>query len=224
MGFKCDKCGAEISENAKFCNKCGNKFQGPTCRKCGEVAQPGDKFCGSCGIPLADQASIVPEPDGQAYDGSWRLTDVVRDWFKAMEWEDIPELDKVSGISRTGFLVDAKGSECTCYLEAWEAHEICKLFMYCSDIEVPTDRVGECLVLANEINNNRALGYFTVVTLEKTMIRFYVSIDVEEATFEPRHIHNMYHAAITNMEIWIPKFLAVCNDRMSAADAFAQSN
>ena len=195
---------------------------GVKCNKCGEEGSDTAKFCGNCGAALLDEVEDSSETEGQEYDGPWRLTEVVQDWLKEMEWEEVPVLNKAAGISRVAFLIDAEGSECTCYLEAWETQEVCKFFMYAFDDEVPTDRIGECLELANQINNSRVLGYFTVADMEKQVIRCYVSVDVEGATFEPRHIHNVYGAGLAHMEAWMPKFRAVCNEGKSAADVIAE--
>lgn len=50
--ISCDKCGATIPENAKFCPECGKK-QGLTCPKCGATLKKGAKFCSECGEKVA---------------------------------------------------------------------------------------------------------------------------------------------------------------------------
>ena len=47
MSIKCQNCGAENVDNAKYCCECGNKI-GFYCRKCGTFNRSG-KFCISCG-------------------------------------------------------------------------------------------------------------------------------------------------------------------------------
>ncbi len=53
--MKCEKCGAELREGAKFCTKCGAKA-GPAadafCGECGAKLKPGDAFCPECGTPV----------------------------------------------------------------------------------------------------------------------------------------------------------------------------
>ena len=163
-------------------------------------------------------------PSEEHYDGPWRLTKVVRRWLKEMEWEETPQLDQVTGISRTGFSYspNEKDDPSTCYLEAWESQEVCKLFMYCFNNKVPEDRFLECLAFANEVNNNRSVGYFSVQRFDEgNVIRYYVSIDVESASFEPRHIHNLFQAGASGIEVLMPHFVAICTDGKSAAEVIA---
>ena len=47
MSIKCQNCGTENVDNAKYCCECGNEI-GFYCRKCGEYNRSG-KFCISCG-------------------------------------------------------------------------------------------------------------------------------------------------------------------------------
>jgi class 3 adenylate cyclase/tetratricopeptide (TPR) repeat protein/ribosomal protein L40E len=49
--MKCSKCHHENPEDAKFCNKCGNKLE-LACLKCGKVNPSGSKFCNGCGHDL----------------------------------------------------------------------------------------------------------------------------------------------------------------------------
>ena len=44
----CDKCGATVKTNAKFCGECGQRF-GKVCVKCGHSLAKNAKFCGECG-------------------------------------------------------------------------------------------------------------------------------------------------------------------------------
>ena len=60
--MKCQNCGAELPDSAKFCDKCGTAVQGSAaagtfCPKCGEKNETGSKFCGKCGAPLMDTGS-----------------------------------------------------------------------------------------------------------------------------------------------------------------------
>ena len=56
MSKKCIRCGAELPDHAKFCDKCGaavsEQKQPCYCQKCGAKLDPGTKFCGSCGTPV----------------------------------------------------------------------------------------------------------------------------------------------------------------------------
>ncbi len=48
----CPKCGATVSEKAKFCAECGAPM-GSVCPKCGASVKKGAKFCAECGTKLA---------------------------------------------------------------------------------------------------------------------------------------------------------------------------
>lgn len=49
--ISCPQCGAKLSADSKFCNKCGAKIKS-TCPGCGAAVTPGSKFCSQCGQPL----------------------------------------------------------------------------------------------------------------------------------------------------------------------------
>ncbi len=52
---ECPKCHSLLSEEAKFCPKCGTKIEpaGPSfCVECGNQLRPGAKFCPKCGIKI----------------------------------------------------------------------------------------------------------------------------------------------------------------------------
>lgn len=49
-GVKCNKCGATIIGNAKFCPECGSPVvREKFCTNCGTKLEPGTKFCPECG-------------------------------------------------------------------------------------------------------------------------------------------------------------------------------
>lgn len=60
---RCEKCGADILNNAAFCSSCGapapvkapvvNPAAGVVCPSCGQTVAPGTKFCTGCGSPMA---------------------------------------------------------------------------------------------------------------------------------------------------------------------------
>ena len=56
MSKRCIKCGAELPDHAKFCNKCGTPAPEQKselfCSKCGEKLEVGTKFCSRCGAPV----------------------------------------------------------------------------------------------------------------------------------------------------------------------------
>lgn len=56
----CEQCGAQLSDNAKFCSTCGVAVVSqvetpviPLCKKCGGEMKVGDSFCENCGEPHA---------------------------------------------------------------------------------------------------------------------------------------------------------------------------
>ena len=50
---KCPNCGAEVSDNAKFCMQCGSKIpEEISCPKCGANLPSNAKFCLACGSPI----------------------------------------------------------------------------------------------------------------------------------------------------------------------------
>lgn len=51
MGNVCPKCGASVKQGAKFCCECGSRLVG-ACPKCGAEVSPGSKFCPECGEKL----------------------------------------------------------------------------------------------------------------------------------------------------------------------------
>lgn len=62
MGKICPKCGNELSDGARFCSKCGSKYEEVAtvkdnmckCSKCGNELKIGMKFCTKCGTPIND--------------------------------------------------------------------------------------------------------------------------------------------------------------------------
>ncbi len=60
--MKCNRCGAELTDNAKFCGNCGNpcKIAEKTyCNVCGSELEINARFCGNCGAPLINNIPYV---------------------------------------------------------------------------------------------------------------------------------------------------------------------
>ena len=68
----CSNCGAEVANNAVFCNSCGTQLPvaapvetaqtGSTCPQCGAATVSGATFCTSCGYNLAPAAPVADIP------------------------------------------------------------------------------------------------------------------------------------------------------------------
>ena len=63
--MRCEACGKEISDGARFCRFCGAKIEPPKpekrfCAQCGAELGESAKFCKKCGAPAASAG----EPDG----------------------------------------------------------------------------------------------------------------------------------------------------------------
>jgi hypothetical protein len=55
----CSQCGAEISTNAHFCNKCGHKTQDYICcPECGVKISEGQNYCQNCGSTLRQETTL----------------------------------------------------------------------------------------------------------------------------------------------------------------------
>lgn len=66
MANFCEKCGAKLNKNSKFCTLCGSPVRAskvPKCAFCGAELKATSKFCLKCGKPV--QASAQPQPAPQ---------------------------------------------------------------------------------------------------------------------------------------------------------------
>ncbi len=68
--IKCYKCGAEHTDDAKFCNKCGVSFEPELkyyCPYCdNEISNKDAKFCNKCGKAFDDQNMLIADYDDHA--------------------------------------------------------------------------------------------------------------------------------------------------------------
>ena len=58
--MNCPNCQFENREGAKFCGKCGHKFE-ITCPECGTQNQAKNNFCDECGSKLSLSLEQVPK-------------------------------------------------------------------------------------------------------------------------------------------------------------------
>jgi len=73
---KCEKCGAEFLDGARFCSSCGTPAEAEaaargesSCGKCGKALAEGQKFCSACGGTAAEppeKAAEVSTEGGEA--------------------------------------------------------------------------------------------------------------------------------------------------------------
>jgi TPR repeat protein/ribosomal protein L40E len=63
---RCKKCGAKISPEDRFCEKCGTEIFF-SCPSCGARLNDNAKFCPKCGIPLAKKITEGNQNDKSAY-------------------------------------------------------------------------------------------------------------------------------------------------------------
>ena len=62
MSKQCPKCGANVSDTAKFCRECGAKIvieKFIFCEECGTKCKSTDKFCEECGFNLSGEVAPV---------------------------------------------------------------------------------------------------------------------------------------------------------------------
>src|SRR5713101_2457354 len=56
--MRCQKCGSDNREGAKFCKECASPLS-TKCAACRALNQPGAKFCDECGAALVDAAQAT---------------------------------------------------------------------------------------------------------------------------------------------------------------------
>lgn len=70
--IKCPNCGADVPDEAQFCNVCGTKLekeeqrkeeQEPVCPKCGVPVTEDMEFCTACGAKLSAEEETAPEAE-----------------------------------------------------------------------------------------------------------------------------------------------------------------
>jgi hypothetical protein len=57
--MQCPQCGVEAREGARFCRKCGTRFE-IACPACGAQVATDDSFCEGCGAALPISSSATP--------------------------------------------------------------------------------------------------------------------------------------------------------------------
>lgn len=225
MTVKCGKCGEESRDNAKFCKSCGTKLRvsvnSVACPACGKPAQPDDTFCGECGARIS--ADDKTETEVEKYDGPWRLTDVVREWIKLQEWDDEPELDDVEGTSSTKFHFETDDNQYIAYFDVNEKYEIFRVYIYAIKLKIPAMRIEEANELARLISLSNSLGHVQILVGddEDATVRYYHAIGIENASFEPGHVQNMFRLGGISMDLYAPQFASICEGK-SAEEVYSE--
>jgi len=70
----CTQCGAQISEQAQSCPKCGNLINSQKCKECGADISANDSSCRACGHPIISNNTVYvkavdPRKNGMATAG-----------------------------------------------------------------------------------------------------------------------------------------------------------
>ncbi len=148
-----------------------------------------------------------------------RLTNVLQTWLTDNEWGQDPLINEAEQTSSIGFDFPLKEFKCKCFFEANEGGEIFKFFMYFVETKCPEHRLDEAQKFITQANNHIGVGTLYFVRKDR-IVRFYASIDVENASFEPAHIQNLVNAGIRTLNQMLPKYMAVCFGEQSAEDVF----
>jgi RNA polymerase subunit RPABC4/transcription elongation factor Spt4 len=64
MSKKCRNCGSDLTDNAKYCDKCGTKATS-YCTNCGTILGDEDMFCPNCGQATGIRKTAAPTQDPQ---------------------------------------------------------------------------------------------------------------------------------------------------------------
>ena len=147
-----------------------------------------------------------------------RITEVIVQWLEEREWEERPEVDEDELTSTTSFSHKVGDFSVKCFLEAKEKAGFFKMFMYFFDSKVPEQRLGEVLAFVNAVNCMINVGALHLIE-EDRVIRYYASVDVEDAAFEPQHISNMLGAGLGTMRYHLPQYMAICFGGKTAEEA-----
>lgn len=154
-------------------------------------------------------------------EGNMRLTGVIQQWLTEQEWEDEVEFDEEKQKGAVAFNYSMGDFDLKCFMDAYEKLETLKLFMYFIEPKAPEKRMEEVkqfVYLAN--NDYLGLGQLNLIEKDR-VIRYFNAIDVENASFEPAHITNMFNAGVNSMSVLVPKYMAVCFGGKTAAESMS---
>lgn len=157
--------------------------------------------------------SVAPEEQNfdtnNEGDGAMRLTNVLKQWAKDQEWEEVPEIDEENRTSSIAFGYGVGDFSLKGFFEVDERIAVFKLYLYFLDTKIPEKRLDEIQKLVNLANSRMMIGMLQLIS-EDRIIRYYGAIDVENAAFEPAHITNLIGSGGGAMTSWLPRYMAVC--------------
>jgi hypothetical protein len=153
--------------------------------------------------------------EGSQLDGEIRLRYVLRQWLKLNGRDDHVEIykDKTSA----SFTMNVADVELTAFIETFENVQWCKFFYYMMGNRIPENRLFEVKSYLAKINTLPLIGHLQLLEDDR-LIRFYSSIAVEDASFEPNHIGNLLNNAIFRMEMVVPQIMAISFGDKSAQE------
>ena len=148
-----------------------------------------------------------------------RLTDVVVKWLEGEEWDERPDVDEENQTSSTSFSIQvSEDFSVKGYFDTNEKSCVIKLFLYFVDSKIPVSKLEEVLKWVNLVNIGLGIGQLAVIPDDR-ILRYYASIDVEDASLEPSHISNLMGAGFRVMEFRLPQFMAICFGGKTAEEA-----
>ncbi len=138
-----------------------------------------------------------------------RLTNTLKQWLAEKEWSEEPEIDEEKQTSTTVSGITTGDFKLKLFFEVMEKGEVFKIYAYFLDTKVPEKKLDEVQKLITAVSSQMIVGTLHLLR-EERVIRYYGSIDVENAAFEPAHITNLLRAGLHTMEHNLPRYMAVC--------------
>lgn len=149
---------------------------------------------------------------------SMKITDVIVKWLEEREWEERPEVDEEEQTSSTSFVHTVGDFSVKCFLDAKEKTGFFKVYMYFLDSKMPEKHLNEVLIFVNKVNCMLNVGALQLIEDDR-VARYFASVDVENAAFEPQHISNILGAGLRTMEYHLPQYMAICYGGKTAQEA-----
>jgi hypothetical protein len=147
-----------------------------------------------------------------------RLSNIVGAWLEERKWQERPQINRAEQTSSTQFYCMAGDFSLECFLDVVEQAGVCKLFMYYLESKAPQTRFHEVLAYINKTNCGLEVGALQFVEHEQSL-RYYASLDVENAAFEGQHISNLLDEGLRTMAAILPEYMALCFGDGAVEDA-----